>query len=272
MLKKQNISRSNFLILMFLFGTSLGSCVNYKNQIFFQNLKDSSYATSNQKDELQIQVGDQLSIFVYAADINSSMLFNAPMLGGGLNGGGLQALQQQQSMQGGGFFGYLVDEQGNIEFPKLGTINVLGYSQPQLRDTIQSRLKFYLKDVVISVRLMNFRVTFINADRAITTIVTNNKTNLLQILGMVGGVQWMDQRNNIRVIRQKNGVRNIYTVDLTNASVFNSPAYYLEPNDIIYVEPNKRKFLETNVQLVNYFAQITSTLSILYLFVNNFTK
>ena len=263
---------SVFLVVLMTLGVFMTSCVNYKNQIFFQGLKDTSYSASMQQPDLQIQRGDQLSIFIYAADQNSSMVFNAPMFGGGTNGAGMQVLNQQQSTQGGGYFGYLVDEQGNVEFPKLGVIPVLGFTQHQLRDTLQSRLKIYLKDAVVSVRLMNFRVTFINADRALTTMVTNNKTNLLQFLGMVGGVQWMDQRHNIRVIRQVNDQRQVYTVNLTDASVFNSPVYYLQPNDIIYVEPNKRKFLETNVQLVNYFAQITSTMSILYLFINNFTK
>jgi polysaccharide export outer membrane protein len=119
---------------------------------------------------------------------------------------------------------------------------------------------------------MNFRVTFINPDRASTIVVTNNQTNILQFIGMVGGIQWMDKRTNIRVIRQLDTVREIYTVNLTDASVFESPVFFLQPNDVIYIEPNKRKFLETNVQLVNYFAQITSTLSILYLFYQNITK
>jgi polysaccharide export outer membrane protein len=265
----QSLRPLSFLMILLVLG--LSSCINYKNQIFFQGLKDTAYTASMQQADLQIQRGDQLSIFVYAADAVSTAAFNAPMFGGGASGA--QVLSQQQGgSQGGGYFGYLVDEYGNIEYPKLGVIPVLGMTQPQLRDTLQARLKVYLKDAVVSVRLMNFRVTFINADRAMTTMVTNNKTNLLQFLGMVGGVQWMDQRNNIRVIRQVNDQRQVYTVNLTDASVFNSPVYYLQPNDIIYVEPNKRKFLETNVQLVNYFAQITSTLSILYLFINNFTK
>lgn len=271
MLKQHIKSLRPLTFLMILLVLGLSSCINYKNQIFFQGLKDTAYTASMQQADLQIQRGDQLSIFVYAADAVSTTAFNAPMFGG--SSVGAQVLNQQQSgNQGGGYFGYLVDEYGNIEYPKLGVIPVLGMTQPQLRDTLQSRLKVYLKDAVVSVRLMNFRVTFINADRAMTTMVTNNKTNLLQFLGMVGGVQWMDQRNNIRVIRQVNDQRQVYTVNLTDASVFNSPVYYLQPNDIIYVEPNKRKFLETNVQLVNYFAQITSTLSILYLFINNFTK
>lgn len=264
----QNSSKALWIVAISA-AISLSSCFSYKNQIFFQGLKDTSYAVTDSVGELKIQQGDQLSIFVYASDQNSAQLFNAPMLGG--SNGGVQAIAQQ-SGQGGGYFGYLVDENGNIDYPKFGTLKVEGMTQRSLSDSLQSRLTTYLKSPVVSVRLMNFRVTFINADRAVTTIVMNNKTNILQFLGMVGGVQWMDKRNNIRVIRQNTGHRQVYTVNLTDISVFNSPVYYLQPNDIVYVEPNKRKFLETNVQLVNYFAQITSTLSILYLFINNFTK
>jgi polysaccharide export outer membrane protein len=248
----------------------LTSCINYKNQILFQGLKDSNYSVVNQPNNLQIQKGDQLSIFVYAADQLSAGIFNSPMTGGNPQGGA-QVLMQQ-GVQGGGFFGYLVDESGYIDFHKLGRINALGKTQWQLGDTITALLRPFLKDAVVSVRLMNFRVTFINPDRASTIVVTNNQTNILQFIGMVGGIQWMDKRTNIRVIRQLDTMREIYTVNLTDASVFESPVFYLQPNDIVYIEPNKRKFLETNVQLVNYFAQITSTLSILYLFYQNITK
>lgn len=256
--------------ILVLFGvTTLSSCFSYKNQMLFQGLRDSVYHNTDTLAELKFHRGDQLSIFVYATDQLSAQLFNAPMLGGSTNG--IQAISQQNG-QGGGYFGYLVDENGYIDYPKLGTLKVDGMSQRELSDTLQSKLSNYLKGAVVSVRLMNFRVTFINADRATTAIVLNNKTNILQFLGMVGGLQWMDNRTNIRVIRQASGIQQVFTVNLTDNSVFSSPVYYLQSNDIVYVEPNKRKFLETNVQLVNYFAQITSTLSILYLFINNFTK
>lgn len=82
----------------------------------------------------------------------------------------------------------------------------------------------------------------------------------------------MDKRDNIVVIRQIDSKRQILRVNLTDASIFQSPAYYLQPNDIIYVEPNKRKFLETNIQLLSYVTTIASTVSILLLYINGLTK
>jgi polysaccharide export outer membrane protein len=110
------------------------------------------------------------------------------------------------------------------------------------------------------------------SDRASTIVIANNKTNILQFLGMVNGVTWMDKRDNILVIRQVDNVQKTYRINLTDGSVFSSPAFYLLPNDIVYVEPNKRKFLETNIQLISYVATITSTLTVLYLFINNISK
>jgi len=176
-----------------------------------------------------------------------------------------------QGGQGGGFSGYLVDEGGNIVFPKLGVLNVLGYTQPQLRDSLSQWLEPYLREVVVNVRLLNFRVTYITSDGAATQVVMNNKTNLLQFLGMVGGIRWMDKRDNLAVIRTVNDQRTVYRINLTDASVFESPAFYLQPNDIVYVEPNKRKFLETNIQLISYVTSITSAVSILVLFISNLT-
>ena len=257
------------LTLMLVVSTALffEGCVSYKKQIFFQGLKDTTTTASMKQPDPVIQRGDQLMIMVYALDQTNAAYFNAPMGGG--QGGGMNMNMMQN---GGGFTGYLVDEYGQIEFPKLGTLKVLGMTQQQLRDTLQHKLLPYVKDPVINVRLMNFRVTFITADRAVTSIITNNKTNLLQFLGTVGGVSWMDKRDNIVVIRQIDSVRQVYKVNLTDASVFQSPAFYLQPNDIVYVEPNKRKFLETNMQLLSYITTISSTISILVLFISSISK
>lgn len=256
------------LLILTATAMSFNACVSYKKQIFFQGLKDTIYTATMKQPDPIIQRGDQLSIMVYALDQENAQVFNQPMGGGQGN----NMNQMMQGGQGGGMLGYLVDEYGNIEFPKLGTLKVLGFTQQQLRDTLKLKLSNYVKEPVINVRFLNFRVTFITSDRASTSIITNNKTNILQFLGMVGGISWMDKRNNILVIRQIDSKREILRVNLTDASIFNSPAYYLQPNDIIYVEPNKRKFLETNIQLLSYVTTIASTVSILVLFINSLSK
>jgi polysaccharide export outer membrane protein len=261
--------KSNKILIALFLVFFFNSCVSYKKQIFFQGLKDTTYTASMKQPDPIIQRGDQLSIMVYALDQVNAQFFNQPMGGG--QGGNMNQMFQQGG-QGGGIMGYLVDEYGNIEFPKLGTMKVLGYTQQELRDSLKNKLAIYIKEPIISVRLLNFRVTFITSDHASTAIVTNNKTHILQFLGSVGGISWMDKRDNIVVIRQIDSKRQVLRVNLTDASIFQSPAYYLQPNDIIYVEPNKRKFLETNIQLLSYVTPIASTLSILLLYINGLTK
>jgi polysaccharide export outer membrane protein len=190
-------------------------------------------------------------------------------MGGGQAG---QMMMQQGGGQGGGMMGYIVNEEGTIEFPKLGTIKILGYTHEQLRDTLQNRLTPWIKDPIVNVRMLNFRVTFMTTTHAQTVFIMNQKTNILQFLGMVGGIQWTDRKDNILIIRQIDSVRQVIHVDFTNKEIFNSPVYYLQPNDIVYVEPNKLKFVESNVAVISLVTSITSTLSILVLFVNSLVK
>jgi polysaccharide export outer membrane protein len=86
---------------------------------------------------------------------------------------------------------------------------------------------------------------------------------------MVSGITWTDRKDNVLVIRQIGGERQVFHVDFTSKDIFNSPVYYLQPNDIVYVEPNQRKFIESNVQLISLVTSITSTISIFVLFVNS---
>jgi len=241
---------------------SLNSCVTYKNQILFQGLSDTSYTASTKQPEPIIQRGDQLSIMVYTPDPVASAYYNMPMGGSGSN--------MQNAIGGGGtIMGYLVNENGEIIFPKLGSLNVLGMTQQDLQNKIQTSISPVVKDALVSVRLLNFRVTFINSNRAQTVTILNNKTNMLQFLGNVGGVEWMDKRDGITLIRQVDSVRTVYRLNLADKSIFQSPAYYLQPNDVVYVEPNKRKFLDSNAQLLSLFASVTSAISIIIVLANS---
>lgn len=244
----------------------LNSCVSYKNQIFFQGLSDTSYIASTKQPEPILQRGDQLSIMVYTPDPIASAFYNMPMGGG--QAGGMQMMNQVSQGGGGTIMGYLVNEDGNIIFPKLGKMNVLGMTQDALQDSIQNEILPYVKDAVVNVRLLNFRVTFINSNKASTVTILNNKTNILQFLGQVGGIEWMDKRDGVTLIRQVDSVRTVFRLNLADKSVFQSPAFYLQPNDVVYVEPNKRKFLETNAQLINLFSGVLSALSITLVLIN----
>ena len=254
-------------ILVFFLVLFQSSCVSYKNQIFFQGLADTTYNASMKQQDPIIQRGDQLMIMIYALDMESAQVFNQTM-GGGRMGGGMMG----GGMMGGGMIGYLVNEDGEIDFPRLGSLRVIGYSQQDLRDSLQVWLLPFLKEPIANVRIMNFRVTYMTAQSASTVTINNNKTTILQFLGMVGGIDFMNKKDNVAVIRQVNDVRQVYKINFTDASVFQSPAYYLMPNDIIYVYPNSRIFIDNNLQLLSYITTITSAVSILLLYLSNLSQ
>jgi polysaccharide export outer membrane protein len=260
---KPNIAWSFILLLI---ASVLNGCYSYRDQILFQGLKDTSHTVAQVSVKTLIQAGDQLSIMVFGLDEKTTAYFNTPM---GIGPNGNNQMLVQSSQQGGGIFGYVVGEDGNIAFPKLGLLHVAGFDQERLRDSLQSWLLPWVKDPAVIVRLMNFRVTYITSDRAQTINLQNNQNDILQFLGMVSGITWTDRKDNVLVIRHENGVRHVYHVDLTSQDVFSSPVYYLKPNDVIYVEPNKRKFIDTNAQLISIVTSVASTLSILVLFVNS---
>ena len=254
------------VIFIGLLSVLLNGCYNYKNQILFQGLSDTVYNSEPLNTKAVIQAGDQFSIMVYGLDEKTTGFFNMPMGGGQ---GGMQMQMQNQQGGGGSIIGYLVSDEGTIEFPKLGTINVLGYHHDQLRDSLQIWLQPYVKDPIVNVRLINFRVTYLTTDKAQTVTILNNRTNIVQFFGMVGGINWTDRKDNILIIREIQGKRSVFHVDLTKKDVFDNPVYFMQPNDIVYVEPNKRKFVESNIQLITLVTSITSTLSIFVLFINS---
>lgn len=258
--------KTGLSIPMLIITTFSTGCYSYKDQILFQGMKDTVYATPKTQDNPVIQLGDQLSILVFGLDEKTTAYFNTPM---GVGANGNMQMLNQTSNQGGSLIGYVVSDSGCITFPKLGELRVAGFSQERLRDSLESWLQPFVKDPAVIVRLMNFRVTFITTDHAQTITLMNPQTNLLQFLGMVSGITWTDRKDNVLVIRQVNGVREVHHVDLTSQEVFASPVYYLKPNDVVYVEPNRRKFIDTNAQLISILTSITSTLSILVLFVNS---
>lgn len=134
---------------------------------------------------------------------------------------------------------YVVDRKGNIEFPVLGTINVWGATLSQIRNGIADGIKAngYLNDPIVSVTLENFSITVIGSAGNAVVPVAGSSINLLQVLAATGSVTNHSDISDIMVIRTENGVRRSYSVDLKSKDLFDSPAFYLKQNDVVYVKP-----------------------------------
>lgn len=213
----------------------LSNCTTSKKISYYQDIDSSNVSGSSLNYETLIQPDDLLLIVVSSIDAEAAMPFNletyiSPPVTG-------QAFAGQRQMQM-----YLVDKAGNIEFPVLGTINVGGQPKNSVLSSLKERLKKYLKDPIINMRIMNFKVSVqgeVNRPGVVTT--TAERLTLPEALSLAGDLTIYGKRNNIILVRENQGKKEVKRIDLTKSDFINSPYYYLMQNDLIYVEPNKAK-------------------------------
>jgi polysaccharide export outer membrane protein len=249
----------NILWLIFIFPL-FTSCVNMKKAIYFNNIQDSTILSTVQNLEPVIGKNDVLSITVSSSNPEATQVFNMPNLS---TSGIPQA------------YGYLVNQDGFIQFPLLGNIKANGLTKKQLRDTIAKELieKKLLLDPIVSVRYLNFKVTVLGeVEHPAVINVENEKITLLEALGMAGDLTIEAKRNNVMVIREEeNGEKRIKRLDLTSTEIFTSPYYYLKSNDIVYVEPNSTKVASTS-RFTQILPIILSAATLIFLIVDHFTR
>ena len=229
-----------FLLLPLL----LTSCISYKQIVNFQDGTDLGKGRADSIANLQqirLQPDDVVLVNITSFNMEEANRFNG-MMGG---------MMQMGMMQGGAsvnepIFGYRISQQGDIELPVLGRVPAQGLTLEQLHDRVLEKViaTGYLKNPAVQIRYLNFRVTVLGEVNAPGTFtITTPKINILEALGMARDVTIFSNRDNILVIREQNGVRTYGRVDVTSRRLFESPYYYLQPNDVVYVEPHRSKIL-----------------------------
>lgn len=225
------------LLIPFVFMTLtvlLGSCGSSKNMVYFQNIDSISLAASKGIHEMRIMPKDQLRIYVTTIDQEVSAPFNL---------GGANSIT---SSNGQNTLSYLVDGNGDINFPVIGKIHVAGLTIGECQTLIEDKVSAYLADVekpVVIVALQSFRVTVAGEVGGSTVInVPNGKMTIMEVLAQAGDVTLQGIRNNVLLIREdEKGEKTAHRLDLTDANLINSEFYYVQQNDYIYVEPSKIK-------------------------------
>ncbi len=224
--------KNNCLLLILVTFFLATSCVSKKKIVYLQGSQNFTTISSNY--EPLIQNDDMLSIYVSSLDPEASAPFN---LGNNIQSATINILQN-----------YLVDNKGNIEFPVIGTTAVSGYSIDGLKILLTEKLKKYIKDPVLNIRISNFKVTVLGevANPGVKT-TTGQRFTLLDAIALSGDLTLFGQRENILVIRDFQGLKTFNRVDITKADFVNSPFYYLDQNDVIYVEARKVKIDSTAI-------------------------
>jgi polysaccharide export outer membrane protein len=212
----------------------LASCVDTKKATYFNDLASTTINSNTPVPETIIRKNDLLNITVSSLDAQASSVFNAPNL-----------LPVTTSVGGNEILGYLVGNDGTIQFPILGSIKAEGSTKDQLKENIQKKLmdQNLLKGPIVSVRFLNFRVTVLGEVKNPTAInVPSEKISLLEAIGLAGDLTIYAKRDNVLVIREgENGSKEIKRINLNSAELLSSPYYYLKSNDVVYVEPNRSK-------------------------------
>ena len=205
----------------------LASCVNTRKATYFNDVADTSVSPAITIPESFIQKNDLLAITVSSPNPEATAIYNLPTP--------VNASQPT---------GYLVNSDGYLLFPGLGSIKAEGLTKSQLKANITQALteKKLLVDPIVSIRWQNFKVTVLGEVANPTVVpVPSEKITLLEALGFAGDVTIYGRRDNILVIREENGVKTTRRLNLNTGEIFTSPYYYLKSNDIVYVEPNKSK-------------------------------
>ena len=262
-MKKQNI-RSYLLIA--LASLLLSSCVKHKDLV---NFRDVEFPISQPEDilnqvQVKIQKDDNISIRVYSYDPEAAAPFNIMQ---GRNNGSVQ-LGGNNLNAARLFLGYLVDDEGYIDYPILGRLFVEGMTLNQLKEDVTGRLQPYLKDAVVNVKFLNFKFTIIGeVDNPSTYNITNNRVSIFDAIGLAGDMTDYANRTNVLVIREVNGKREYGKLDLQSIEVFESPYFYLTQNDVIYIEPLKVRTATVADPITRYLTYTSAALSIITLIV-----
>ncbi|HVI48410.1 MAG TPA: polysaccharide biosynthesis/export family protein [Chitinophaga sp.] len=246
------------IISVFLF-----SCAGPKNVTYFKDIPDTgrlksvaeaSYSTP------RIQVDDILQITIQTLDAGATSVLNQQNTAAWPTIGSSTA----SAAPGGNISGYLVDKDGNVVLPLIGKLLVKDKTTEEVRTEVTAKAAQYYKDPVVNVRYANFKITVLGeVARPSSYVMPNEKVTLLDAIGMAGDLTIFGKRENVLLIRERDGKKEFARFNLNDSHLFTSPYYYLQQGDVVYVEPNKSKVVATDASRLRNITIISSAITLL---------
>ncbi len=241
----------------------LSSCVPQKKILYFQNLSKSDTVktrfTNKRPENYKVQPGDNLYIRISSID-NTSYAFDEK-----------EGMTNYYTEAGIYLNSYFVDGDGNIEFPLIGKLMIQNLEIDSIRNVIQKKVDEYVKNTSVIVKLANFRVTLLGeVKNPGKYLIYQDKITIFEAIGMAGDLTDFAKRNNVLLMREVNDGFKTYRLNLNDRNIVESDHYYLNPNDLIYVEPIRGKqFSFANFPYTLIFTTITTTLLLINFFKTN---
>ena len=242
-MKNYYIVVAGFLLLILF-----SSCSSQKKLAYFYGM-DSSSADSinkhfNTVHESKICIGDMLSITISAEIPEAAAPFNLPFVG--YASPGSSQLYSSPTLQA-----YLVNVDGCVNMPVVGLVKLVGLTKSQAIEHVKKQLEPHLKEPIVTIQFLNYKITVIGEVlRPGTYVIDNERVTVLDALGLAGDMTVYGRRNNVFLARENNGKMEFTRLNLNSDEIFKSPYYYLQQNDIVYVEPNTVKTIASqNISL-----------------------
>jgi polysaccharide biosynthesis/export protein len=223
----------------------LSSCVSSRKITYFQDIGSRNEMSVDTGKCIVVKPKDMISIVVSSKDAQLAALFNLPRIQQ------LVGSQDQESLvQNTQISGYTIDSEGNIDFPVLGKLHVAGLNREQIAETVKKHLtgSNLIKDPVVTVDFLNLNFSILGeVSKPGKYFITRDQFTVMDAISTAGDLTIYGKRDRVAVIRKTNGKQQMQYLDLRSVDIFNSPYYYLEPGDIVYVEPNNVRANESTV-------------------------
>lgn len=239
----------------------LTSCGSRKNIIYFQDEPIEDGVLVSEPKPIIYKPDDILTINVSALDPDTVKPFNLQVVSNNdsnlLNAGGQQQFQS-----------YLIDYDGNIDFPVLGKLKVAGLNRTELTSMLVEKISEYANNPIVNVRLSNFTITILGEVRNPGTFtIQDERITVLEALGLADDLTIFGKRKNVLLIREVDGKKKFAKIDLTSVNAVNSPVYYLQQNDVIYIEPNNARirsstYNQNNSVLISAIGTLTTIIAV----------
>ena len=214
-----------FIYILTVMAIFLSSCKVYRPAYFFKDISRDTVITGfvNKELEIKIQPNDQLAISIASLNVMEDAIFSSRGVEGDV----------KNSFQ--------VSQDGCIYLHKLGKLTVIGLTRNELKAKLETELLPYLKDPIVTVNFINHRVTVLGEGNSQVVEIPSEKISLLEVMAKTGGGKPNAQLNNVMIIRESQNTKQVKHLNLENPSIFTSPWYYLQPNDIVVIKPNELK-------------------------------
>lgn len=216
------------------------SCATKEDVVYFNGMNSSDNSIGLDSYSPTYHIDDQLTIIVNAIDPEAARAFNKISVSVAQDAQDARGRERIQP--------YRIDSDGNIDFPVLGEIQLAGLNREQATKLLQDRLVDYIKDPIVDIQTINYKITVMGEVRNPGTYTaTNERITLLEAIALAGDLTIYGERENVLVIQDYDGKKSYTRVNLKSDDLFNSPVYYLSQNDVVYVEPNKTQAKSSSI-------------------------